>query len=79
LLNVRKRPQKNLWDISVIPDANICGFVYYVSDNEIYQCIQQCVLLTLKIRIIDLNVKDIRAIRTHTMVMSYILLSREKG
>jgi hypothetical protein len=46
-------------------------FVYYVSDlHYIYQCIQQCVLSTLKIRIIDLNVKDIRAVETHSMVRS---------
>jgi len=61
---------KHLWDISVIPDATTCGFVYYVSDLEIYHCNWQCVLSTLKIRIIDLNVKDIRAIKTHTMIMS---------
>jgi hypothetical protein len=68
---------EHLWDISVTADVTTCGFVYYVSDLEIYHCNRQCVLSTLKIRINDLNVKDIRAIKTHTMVMSYILLSRE--
>jgi hypothetical protein len=55
-------PTEHLWDISTIPDATTCGFVYYISDLEIYQYILQCVLSTLKIRIIDLNIKDIREI-----------------
>lgn len=73
-------PTEHLWDISTIPDTTTCDFVYFVSDLlEIYQYILQCVLSTLKIRIIELNVKDIREIRTHRMVMPYILLSRYTG